>query len=122
MTRERRRAAQAEGPTLTVVYWRDIPAQVVASADGASAKRELSARFQEAIDLSAMVSGGDASDAYLADWRRGPPVPCGSDIETEAAQTAERLEGEYDADRLAQLIANGGRERTAADTPDTEQT
>ncbi len=113
MTRERRRAAKVEGPSLTVVYWRDIPAQVIASADGATAKRELSARFQEAIDISAMVSGGEDTEAYLADWRRGAATPCGSDIEAEAGTAAESLESEYDADRLAQLIANGGRDRTA---------
>ena len=113
MTRERRRAAKVEGPSLTVVYWRDIPAQVIATGDGTTAKRELSARFQEAIDISAMISGGRDSEAYLADWRRGAAAPCGADIEAEAGRAAESLEREYDADRLARLIANGGRNGTA---------
>ena len=39
---------------LIVLYWRDIPSQVIVKAGRASAKRELSERFIRAIDAAAM--------------------------------------------------------------------
>jgi hypothetical protein len=94
---------------LTIVYWRDIPAQVIAKAGRTAAKRELPKRFIEAIDMAAMRSGASETDAYLADWRRADPVPCGDDIEAEADAAAARLEAEYDPERLKALVAHGGR-------------
>ena len=94
---------------LTVVYWRDIPAQVIVRAGRRTARRELAQRFQEAIDRAAMRSGARDSDAYLAEWRRGKPAACGDDIEAEADAAAARLEGEYDEERIAILVAAGGR-------------
>jgi hypothetical protein len=96
--------------TLTILYWRDIPAQVVAKAGRASAKRELPLRFTEAIDMAAMRSGAAGTDAYLAEWRRGEPEPCGDDLEAVATGAAERLDRDYDHDRLVKLAGNGGRE------------
>ena len=53
--------------SLTILYWRDIPAQVIARAGRAGAKAELSRRFTEAIDAAAMRAGLTDSDAYLAE-------------------------------------------------------
>ena len=94
---------------LTIVYWRDIPAQVIAKEKRTAAKRVLPERFEKAIDRAAMRSGARDTDAYLAEWRRGEPTPCGDDLEAEAAAAAERLEAEFDDDRLAALVAAGGR-------------
>jgi Virulence factor len=95
---------------LTILYWRDIPAQVIAKAGRASVKRELSLRFTEAIDRAAMRSGASGSDDYLAQWRRGDPQPCPDDLEAAAAEAWERLEREFPVERLAKLAATGGRE------------
>jgi hypothetical protein len=97
---------------LIVLYWRDIPSQVIVKAGRSSAKRELSKRFIEAIDAAAMRAGAAGTDAYLADWRRAEPVPRGDDLEAEASAAAARIEGEYDQERLAALAGNGGREGT----------
>lgn len=96
--------------TLTILYWRDIPAQVIAKAGRSAAKRELSQRFTGAIDMAAMKSGAKDSDAYLAEWRRGEPMPCASDLDAEAGRLADELEAAYDATRLKALALNGGRE------------
>jgi hypothetical protein len=93
----------------TIVYWRDIPAQVIVRAGRrAAAKRELSERFIQAIDACAMRVGAKDTDAYLAEWRRGPAEPCGEDLEAEAETARARLEDEYGRDRLRQLVDNGG--------------
>src|SRR5579871_3138525 len=93
---------------LITVYWHDIPAQVIAKAGRTSAKRELSPRFQEAIDRAAMVSGEHGTDAYLAAWRRDVGT-CGEDLEAEATAAVTRIEGEFDEARLKQLVKTGGR-------------
>ena len=96
---------------LQIVYWRDIPAQVIVKAGRRNvAKRELPLRFTEAIDMCAMRSGASETDDYLAEWRRADPVEVGDDIEAEAAKAAERLEAEYDKARLTALVKAGGRE------------
>jgi hypothetical protein len=93
---------------LIIVYWHDIPAQVIAKAGRTSAKKELPPRFQEAIDRAAMVSGEHGTDAYLAAWRRDVGT-CGEDLDAEVASATARLEAEFDETRLAKLVKSGGR-------------
>ncbi len=95
---------------LTIVYWRDIPAQVIVKSDAGTAKRQLSDRFQEAIDMVAMRAGAQGTEEYLADWRRDDPEHCSEDCEIEADKTMARIEADYDGPRLKRLIAVGGRE------------
>lgn len=93
-----------------VVYWRDIPAQVIVKAGRRSAKRQLAARFQEAIDRAAMRAGLVGTDAYLEQWRRGGPEPCGDDLEAEADAAAAALEAGWPPERLRAATRNGGHE------------
>jgi hypothetical protein len=93
---------------LSIISWRDIPAQVVVKRGRESAKVQLSARFQEAVDRAAMRAGRGSSDAYLADWRRSEPRPCGDDLKAEAAAEAARLEQQYTDEELERLIRAKG--------------
>src|SRR5258708_8522883 len=81
-------------PALVVVYWRDIPAQVIAKRGRTAAKRQLSERFEKAIDRAAMRAKLRDTDSYLNEWRRADPVPCGDDLEAAAVQAAARPEKE----------------------------
>ena len=98
---------------LITLYWRDIPAQVIAERGRGrkreQAKIELSRRFAIAIDEAAMRDGADKTDDYLAEWRRGEPVECGDDLDAVAAERAAALETEYPADRVRTLVENGGK-------------
>lgn len=94
---------------LIVVYWRDIPAQVIVKAGRTTAKRQLAERFEKAIDRAAMRANLRDTDSYLAEWRRADPVECGADLEAEAANAAARLEAEFTDERLAKLVASGGK-------------
>jgi hypothetical protein len=94
--------------TLTVIYWRDIPAQVTAKGDGGSARSQLSDRFQQAIDAAAMKAGLVDMDLYLEEWRQ-VARPCGDDLEAEVAAEAERLEAAFAGDALRRLAGSGGR-------------
>jgi hypothetical protein len=92
---------------LITVYWRDIPAQVIAKKGRESAKAMLSARFQEAIDRAAMRAGRGGSDAYMEEWRR-ESEPCGDDLQTEAEAAASRLEASFTDDDLDALAKARG--------------
>ena len=93
---------------MTVVYWRDIPAQVIVKQGRTAARRQLPERFEQAIDRCAMKVGARDADAYLAEWRRGEPVEVEGDLEQAAEAEASRLEAEFDNERIKALIANGG--------------
>ncbi|HKJ53724.1 MAG TPA: virulence factor [Gammaproteobacteria bacterium] len=92
---------------LTTVYWRDIPAQVIAKQRRDTAKIVLSERFAEAIDKAAMRARMAGTDAYLEQWRR-EEVDCDNDLQQAANTAAERLEQDFDDARLDALIKNGG--------------
>ncbi len=94
---------------VTVVFWRDIPAQVIAGRGRGAAKVPLPERFEQAIDRAAMTAGLVGTDAYLGEWRRDGPVSHdGSDAEA-AARVAAGLDAAYPPERLRALAAAGGR-------------
>ena len=92
---------------LTVIWWRDIPAQVVARSGRTTARVALTDRFQEAIDMAATRVGLIGTDEYLAEWHR-ETRPCGDDLEAEAAGESHRLEQAYGDAMLDQLVRSGG--------------
>ena len=94
-------------PELTVIYWRDIPAQVTATDGSASVRVPLPDRFQEAIDAAAMTAGLVASEDYLGEWRREQRA-CGGDLERETGAEADRLEALHPAETLDELARSGG--------------
>lgn len=93
---------------LTIVYWRDIPAQVIVGKGRRAAKAPLPERFEQAIDRCAMKIGAKDDDAYLAEWREADGGPVDGDAQEVANATAARLEADYDAERIRTLIANEG--------------
>ncbi len=100
--------------SLILISWRDIPAQVIVKRGRDAAKVQLSHRFQEAVDRAAMRAGKGSSDAYLADWKRSEPRPCGDDLQAEAAAEAARLEARYTDEDLERLIRAKGIDAAAA--------
>jgi len=91
-----------------IIYWRDIPSQVLTQRGRTRQKVHLSERFQEAIDRAAMRAGKGSSDAYLEEWRREASACEGGDLQAIAEAEAERLEGEYSDERLLELIRGHG--------------
>ncbi|PWK62412.1 virulence factor [Roseicyclus mahoneyensis] len=97
-------------PSVTHVYWRDIPAQVIVGKGRTGSKAVLPERFEQAIDRCAMKIGAKDEDAYLAEWRRVPAGEIEGDPAAIAAAEIARLDAAYDADRLKRLIAADGHE------------
>jgi hypothetical protein len=95
-------------PDVTIVYWRDIPAQVIVGRGRRGTKMPLPERFEQAIDRAAMKSGAAESDEYMAGFRKADPVTAeGTDQEAAAAAVAE-IDATYDQERIKALIANDG--------------
>ncbi len=95
-------------PDVTIVYWRDIPAQVIVGRGRRGTKLPMPERFEQAIDRAAMKSGAAESDDYMAGFRKADPIAVDG-TDAEAAQTTvTRLNTEYDQDRIKTLITNDG--------------
>jgi hypothetical protein len=95
-------------PDVTIVYWRDIPAQVIVGKGRRGSKRQLEERFEQAIDRAAMKVNAKDADAYLAEWRKAATYQMDGDPDEIVEAEALRLESEYDQERLKALIANDG--------------
>tara|TARA_B100001989_G_C24508539_1_gene449057 strand:+ start:540 stop:968 length:429 start_codon:yes stop_codon:yes gene_type:complete len=92
-----------------IVYWRDIPAQVIVGKGRRATKIQLSERFEQAIDRAAMKSNQRSTDDYLAEWRKAKPFKVEGNPENIAKEQAEKLEAEYDKEKLILLVNNNGR-------------
>ena len=92
-----------------IVFWRDIPAQVLVRAGRHTARRQLSERFEQAIDRAAMRAGLSDTDGYLGEWRRVRAGACpDQELEAAAERRAQALEQAYPDERLRALVGHGG--------------
>ena len=96
-------------PDVTIVFWRDIPAQVIVGKGRRGAKKQLAERFEQAIDRAAMKSGAAETDDYLAEWRKAEPYVVDGDPAEIAEAEAAKIEAEYDWERIHALVRNDGR-------------
>jgi len=99
-------------PDVTIVYWRDIPAQVIVGKGRRGTKMQLPERFEQAIDRCAMRVGAAGTDDYLKDWRKAAPRPLEGTPDALAKSEAARLDAEYDTARIKALIDNAGWENS----------
>ena len=91
----------------TIIFWRDIPSQVVVKEGRTKAKTQLSKRFMVAIDRAAMRAGRQGSQEYLEDWRRQIET-CQGDLQTIADTAAKEMEDFYSDEVLQTLVKNKG--------------
>lgn len=92
---------------LTVIYWRDIPAQVIGQQGRKRHKQVLPERFAAAIDRAAMRAGKGSSHAYLEEWRR-ESRPCKGDVEKEVNEEVARLDASFPNEVLEATVKAGG--------------
>ena len=94
--------------SVTIVYWRDMPAQVLVGKGRRGAKAPLPERFEQAIDRAAMKSGAAETDDYLSGFRKAEPYEVDGADQDVANAEAAYIDAEYDQERLKTLIANNG--------------
>ena len=104
---------------VTIVFWRDIPAQVIVGKGRRAAKKPLPERFEQAIDRCAMKVGARDTDAYLAEWRKAAPY----EVEGSDEAVAEIRAGRAQQQAMQQMAAMAkpmadaaGAYRTMAET------
>ncbi|SFD67136.1 Virulence factor [Sulfitobacter brevis] len=94
---------------VTIVYWRDIPAQVIVGKGRRGTKRQLPERFEQAIDRAAMKTGAAGTDEYLAEWRKAAAVEVAGDSDDAIADAeVARIDAEFDRAKIKSLIDNDG--------------
>ena len=97
-------------PDVTIVFWRDIPAQVKVGRGRSAAKAALPERFEQAIDRCAMRVRATDADAYTEAFRSADPYPVEGAPDAVALAEAQRIDAEYGQERLALLVENAGWE------------
>ena len=95
-------------PDVTIVYWRDMPAQVIVGKGRRGAKAALPERFEQAIDRAAMKTGAAQTDDYLSGFRKADAYAVEGDQDQIARDEAARIDAEYGTERLKTLIDNDG--------------
>ena len=101
--------------TLTVIFWRDIPAQVNAQEGRDRHQVVLGGKFQGAIDRAKRKAKIYTADEEVAQWRR-ESRPIDGDLATEAQAAADAIEREYRRERLGLLAYYGGWEADVVST------
>lgn len=89
---------------IVILCWQDIPSLVEVRDGAAIAKRQLSARFQELIDMVAMRKHLTGSDAYLEQWNRRKDGERTGHVDDIAAAVAAEIESRYEDIRAAAIV------------------
>jgi hypothetical protein len=111
---------RARTPACVVIWWGDIPSQVMVRDGDRTLKVELPARFQHAIDRSAMGGGQAGSDSYLTGWTRTERAITG-DPQAELDDEVADLDRRFPPEELDRLIKARRRARRESTTPDQQQ-
>ena len=111
----RRGGRRRGGPTLSTIWWRDIPAQLTGRFGDDQHKVLLHARFQHAIDRAAAVAGLTSTPDYVQQWRTSSSPLTDGDVEARLDQRCAEIDDQYPRERLEALVANGGLEPSAGD-------
>jgi len=98
-----------------ITYWRDLPSMVTAREGRRNtAKIELPARFQVAIDEAAMRLNLIGTDAYLEQWRRDAWQERPGTPEEVAQAVAAEIEESYAPARIREILNEYGPARPKA--------
>ena len=96
---------------LRVVFWRDIPSQVVIREGRRSTRLRLSPRFMKAIERAAYRLKKKQRDALFEPWH-DVAQPCNGDAREQARLLLQQLEQHYTDDLLETLIRASGVDET----------
>ncbi|MGI9604737.1 MAG: virulence factor [Acidimicrobiales bacterium] len=119
MSGRRRRGG---GPSLKIIMWRDIPAQVNGTSGDRKVQVELPPRFQKAIDRAAMVADKKDANSYIAEMGSESRSAVGADIDAEVADLVTEIEAEFTPERLNEFVAAGGFHPDKSEDPRNEGT
>ena len=93
---------------LKIVYWRDIPGQVVIREGRRSTRLRLPGRFMRAIERAAYRLRKKQQDALFEPWHDVTQPLDGADIRIQARRLVQHLESHYTEEVLETLIRASG--------------
>jgi len=96
---------------LKIVYWNDIPGQVVVREGRRSTRIRLSPRFMKAIARASSRLKKQNKDALFEPWR-DVDQPFTGDIKEQAKNLVRQLEEEYSEAVLDKLIRTSGKDES----------
>ena len=96
---------------ITILFWRDIPAQLLAGRGRKALKYKLPEKYEKAIDICAMKTGAKDSEMYLEGWRKLITTTSISNSKTLEVE-AKKLMAIYDNKKLKYLINNEGWDKS----------
>ena len=96
---------------LKIVYWRDIPGQVVYKEGRRNKRLRLPGRFMRAIERAAYRLKKQNKDALFEPWHDVSQVVSG-DVREQAEQLVRQLEEQYSEAVLDELIRASGKAET----------
>jgi len=92
---------------LKIVFWRDIPGQVVIRGGGRSTRIRLSSRFMRAIERAAYRLKKTQADAMFEPWH-DVQQPFSGDVREQAEMLVRHLEEHYTEELLDKLVRASG--------------
>ena len=92
---------------LKIVYWRDIPGQVVVKVGRSSRRVRLSAKFRKAIERATYRLKKKQADAWFEPWH-DVRQPFSGDVNEQAELLVKQLEQEFTEEVLEKLIRSNG--------------
>ena len=92
---------------LKIVYWRDIPGQVVYREGRRSTRLRLSPRFSRAIERAAYRLKKKQQDALFEPWH-DVAQPFSGSVREQAAELVRQLEEHYTEEVLDNLVRASG--------------
>ena len=102
------RRRRGGGPSLKIIKWREIPAQVNGSSGDQKVQVELPHRFQAAIDRAAMIADLKDANSYVAEMGQEQRPLETDDIEAAVAALVAEIEAEFTMERLNEFVRAGG--------------
>ena len=96
---------------LKIVYWNDIPGQVVVREGGRSTRLRLSPRFMQAIERAAYRLKKLDKNALFDPWH-DVEQPFDGDIQEQAKNLVVQLEEQYSEAVLDKLIRASGKDES----------
>jgi hypothetical protein len=80
--------------TYRILYWQEIPSQVVASDDDGEVSLPMPQTFLERIDEAALARGLAGGDDYLAQWNWGDDEDRAGSAQDVAEAVISELQGQ----------------------------
>lgn len=81
--------------TYRVLYWQEIPSQVVATDDDGEVSLPMPPKFLEQIDAAALARGLANGDDYLAQWQWGDDEDRAGSAQSVAETIVSELESTF---------------------------